>query len=98
MESMFSDARIAIRNLLKRPGFLAVTVSRLRSGLAPIRRFTASFTACSWHPLGFDDEDRLVAVSSVNPAEGLELRGNFVPDFWFWRENSRAFDEIAFHG
>ena len=49
-------------------------------------------------PLGYEDEARLAAVSSVNPSEGLELRGNFLPDFWYWRENSRAFDEMAFHG
>ncbi len=98
MESIFSDARIAIRSLLKRPGFLAVTVLTFALGIGAHTAIYSVVHGVILAPLGFDDEDRLVAVSSVNPAEGLELRGNFLPDFWFWRENSRAFDEVAFHG
>ena len=98
MEHIFTDARIAIRSMLKRPGFLAVTVFTFALGIGANTAIYSVVHGVILAPLGFDDEDRLGAVSSVNPAEGLELGGNFLPDFWFWRENSRAFDEIAFHG
>ena len=98
MENIFTDAKVAVRSLLKRPGFLAVTVFTFALGIGANTAIYSVVHGVLLAPLGFDDEDRLVAVSSVNPAEGLELRGNFVPDFWFWREHSRAFDEIAFHG
>ena len=92
---MFSDARIAIRSLLKRRGFLVVTVLTFALGIGANTAIYSVVHGVILAPLGFDDEERLVAVSSVNPAEGLELRGNFLPDFWFWRENSRAFDEVS---
>ena len=98
MESMFSDARIAIRSLLKRPGFLAVTVFTFAIGIGANTAIYSVVHGVILAPLGFDDEDRLVAVSSVNPVEGLELGGNFLPDFWFWRKNTQAFAEMAFHG
>ena len=49
-------------------------------------------------PLGYADEERLVGISSVHRVESLQTRGNFLPDFWFWREHATSLDAVAFHG
>lgn len=98
MESLRTDLALAVRSLVNRPGFLAVTILTFALGVGTNTAIYSVVHGVLLAPLGFEDEERLVAVSSVNPAEGLEFRGNFLPDFWFWREHSRAFDEMAFHG
>jgi len=98
MESLRQDTLVAVRSLAKQPAFLAVTVLTFALGVGANTAIYSVVHGVLLAPLGFHDEDRLVAVSSVNTVEGLELRGNFLPDFWFWRENSRAFDQMAFHG
>lgn len=98
METLYQDVRVAVRGLAKRPGFFAVTVFTLALGMGATTAIYSVVHGVLLAPLGYTDEERLVAMSSVNPAEGLELRGNFLPDFWFWREHTRAFDEMAFFG
>ena len=98
MESVLYDVKLAIRSFLKKPGFLAITILTFALGIGANTAIFSVVHGVILAPLGYEDEARLAAVSSVNPSEGLEFRGNFLPDFWYWRENSRAFDEMAFHG
>jgi putative ABC transport system permease protein len=83
---------------MKNPGFVAVATLTLALGIGANTAIYSMVHAVILAPLGYVDEERLVGVSSVNPEEGLELAGNFLPDFWFWREHTELFDEMAFHG
>ncbi len=98
MRSFWFDLKVAIRGLLKERRFALVIVSSFALGVGASVTIYGAVHAVLLAPLGFADEQRLVAVSSVQPAEALEVRGNFLPDFWFWRERAESFDEVAFFG
>lgn len=98
MESALHDLELAVRSLIKTPGFLAATALTFALGIGANTAIFSVVYGVILAPLGYADEERLVGLSSVSPAEGLELRGNFLPDFWFWRENSRSLDTMAFYG
>ncbi|TDI42636.1 MAG: ABC transporter permease [Acidobacteria bacterium] len=98
MESVWYDVKLAVRSFLKKPGFLAITILTFALGIGANTAIFSVVHGVILAPLGYKDEARLQAISSVNPSEDLEFRGNFLPDFWYWRENSRTFDEMAFHG
>lgn len=98
MESIFADLKFALRSLLKRRVFFAVAIGTFALGVGANTAIYSVVYGVIVSPLGYDDEGRLVAVSSDNPAEALKFDGNYLPDFWFWREHTRAFDQMAFHG
>ena len=98
MDSILYDVKIALRNLVKQPLFFAVAALTFALGVGANTALFSVVYGVVHRPLGFDDEARLMAVSAVNPQEGLTLPGHFLPDFWFWRDHSEAFDEMAFYG
>ena len=60
MESLFSDLRYAVRNLLKRPGFAAVAVVTLALGIGANGAIFSGVYALLLKPLNFPDLDRIV--------------------------------------
>ena len=98
MEAFLNDLRYALRGLLRRPGFTLVAVLTLALGMGANTAIFSLVHGVILKPLGYPDEDRLVAVAAIHSARGAELNRSFLPDFWHWREQSRSFDEMAFYG
>ncbi len=98
MQAFFTDLRYALRGLLRRPGFTLTAVLTLALGMGANTAIFSLVHGVILKPLGYPDEDRLVAVASIHPERGAELNRNYLPDFWHWREKSRSFEEMAFHG
>lgn len=98
METVPYDAKLALRNLVKQPLFFAVVVLTFALGVGANTALFSVVYGVVHKPLGFRDEGRLLAVSAVNPREGLTLPGHFLPDFWFFRDHVEAFDAMAFYG
>ena len=67
MESFVKDLRLAIRMLVKRPGFTAVAVLTLALGIAVNATIFSLVSAFLLRRPPVHDATRVVAVSSVNP-------------------------------
>ncbi|HEX4029177.1 MAG TPA: ABC transporter permease [Terracidiphilus sp.] len=96
-ERVSQDIHIALRQLLRSPGFAAVAVVTLALGIGAT---TAIFTLVydvMLRPLPFTEADRLVTVeekvaewSNIYPT--LPVSANH---FTFWQRHSRSFDSMA---
>ncbi len=98
MDSLFFDFRYAVRGLLKKPGFTFVAVLTFALGIGANTSIFSIVYGVLLEPLGYADEGRLVAVTSTHAEEGYRSRGNYLPDFWFWREQARSFETLGFYG
>jgi putative ABC transport system permease protein len=70
----FPDVRIAIRYLLKTPGFTAIAVLMLALGIGATTAIFSIVEGVLLRPLPFPHPEKLVVVSDV--VQGLDLRGN----------------------
>jgi len=70
----FPDLRIAIRYLLKSPGFTATAVLMLALGIGATTAIFSIVEGVLLRPLPFPHPEKLVVVSDV--VQGLDLRGN----------------------
>jgi putative ABC transport system permease protein len=95
---MLNDLRLAIRGLLRRPGFTLVAGLAFALGIGATTAIFTLIEGVLLRPLGYRDEARLYAVTASNPSQKVEGRGNYLPDFWFFRENVRSFEDIGFYG
>ena len=84
MDSLFKDLRFAIRSLLKRPSFTAITLLALALGIGANTAVFSLVNAVILKPLPFREPDRLVWIygnirnggnrASVSPLDFLDYR------------------------
>lgn len=85
------DARLAVRQLRRRPAFAWVAVLTLAIGVGAN---TAIFSAADhvlWRPLPYVDADRVVRVFETDRRAGEDRKDAAPANFLDWRERSRAF-------
>src|SRR5712675_877565 len=97
METLRSDLRLAIRMLLKKPGFTAAAVITLALGIAVNATMFSMVSAFLLRRPPGREPERVAVVSSVNPAPGFQADANPVsaPNYFAWREANHAFAETA---
>jgi putative ABC transport system permease protein len=95
MESLFSDIRYAIRNLLKRPGFTAIAALTLALGIGANSAIFSSVYALLINPLPFPNQDRVVALWDKNPSRGVQHNEVSMADYLDWRGQSHSFEHLA---
>jgi putative ABC transport system permease protein len=71
---LFSDLRIAVRHLLKSPGFAATAVLMLALGIGATTAIFSIVEAVLLRPLPFPHSERLVSLSDV--LQGADIGGN----------------------
>ena len=96
MQSLLQDIRYAIRSLIKRPGFLVVSVITLAFGIGANTAIFSVVDAVVLSPLSFPEPNRIIAVDGTNPNLGISEGGaTSVPDFYDWRNQSSSFEQLA---
>src|SRR5438132_6281221 len=95
MDSLLSDIRYAVRNLLKRPGFTAVAVITLALGIGANSAIFSTVHALLLTPLPFPDLDRVVAVWEKVPSRGLQRNEASVANYLDWRAQSNSFEHLG---
>jgi hypothetical protein len=95
MESLFSDFRYAVRNLIKRPGFTAIAVVTLAVGIGANSAIFSAINALLLKPLPIPNQDRVVAIWDKNPSRGVKHDEVTFPNYFDWRAQNRSFDHLA---
>ena len=95
MDSLLSDIRYAVRNLLKRPGFTAIAVITLALGIGANSAIFSTINALLLKPLPIADQDRVVAIWDKAPSRGVEHNEVAFANYLDWRAQNHSFDQLA---
>ncbi len=96
MSGALQDARYALRQLRKNPGFTAVVLFTLALGIGANTAVFSVIEAVLLHPLPFRAPDRLVWLNGKFPQ--TDEAGVSPPDFRDYRASNRSFDQMAAFG
>src|SRR5579871_549412 len=95
-----SDLRHATRMMRRNPGFSVVAIATLAFGIGANTAIFSIFDGILLRPLGYGDEERLVAIHEVVPRfiqTAPRIPVNAL-HFQEWRKNVKAFDQLALIG
>ena len=97
METFRNDLRLAVRVLLKNPGFTAIAVLTLALGIAVNATMFSLVSAFLLQRPPGRDPQRVVVVSSVNPNQVFHADTSPVsaPNYLAWREANHVFADAA---
>ena len=94
IENLGADIRFALRMFRKNPAFAVVAIVTLALGIgANTAMYTIIRGAFTWN-MGLDHPDRIVSVTSADPAHDRELSISY-PDFRDFRQLSKSVAGIA---
>ncbi|AKS40524.1 ABC transporter permease [Wenzhouxiangella marina] len=93
----FNDLRYALRQLLRRPGFLAAVVLTLALGIGANAAIFSMINGLMLKPLPYPQGERLVAVYNTYPLMGLPNAGVSIPDYLDRRDRAEAFEATAMY-
>ncbi len=93
METLLRDLRTTCRGLLRRPAFALTVVATLAVAGGFLTVLFSVVRGVLLDPLPFPDSERLIALESEHPEQGVE--GASVPDFLDWRERAGSLEGLA---
>ncbi len=95
-----SDLRYALRTVRRNPGFSLVAIATLAFGIGANTAIFSVFDGILLRPLGYGDENRLVAIHEVVPRfiqTAPKIPVNAM-HFLEWRKSVKAFEQLAMIG
>jgi putative ABC transport system permease protein len=96
MDTLLRDLRYGFRVLIKRPGFTVVALVALALGIGANSAIFTVVNAVMLKPLPYAHPESLVSANSLNSLNPQdEIYGVSPADFWDWKEQSQAFEELA---
>ncbi len=96
MDNLLRDLTTTCRSLLRRPAFALTVVATLALASAFVTVLFSVVQGVLIDPLPFPDSERLIALQSEHPEQGVEDAS--VPDFLDWRQRAGLLEGIAgFH-
>lgn len=90
-----NDLRFAVRQLFKNPGFAALAILTLALGIGANTAMFSLVNGVLLKPLPLKDSDRLVALFQNHREQGQDFVELTAPDFVNWRDQNRAFEDLA---
>ncbi|MGC2801938.1 MAG: ABC transporter permease, partial [Candidatus Acidiferrum sp.] len=95
MGTLLQDIRIAIRMMMKSPGFSLVVVLTLALGIGANTAIFSVVDAVLLRPLAYKDSAALVNVWGKFANEGIPRLGASEPEYWDLRNRQQSFSEIG---
>src|ERR1700730_6434955 len=98
MPALFRDLRIAVRQLLKSPGFVATAVFTLALGIGATTAIFSIVEGVLLRPLPFPHSDRLMVLADI--IQGAQVGGNgeagvTVPDIRNYMRDTHSFTSLG---
>ncbi len=95
MNTLIQDMRIAIRMMLKNPGFSLVVVLTLALGIGANTAIFSVVNAVLLRPLAYKDSAALVNVWGKLENQGIPRLEASEPEYWDLRARKQSFSEIG---
>ncbi len=95
METLVQDIRYALRNLVKSPGFAAITVLTLALGIGANTAIFSVVNGVVLRPLPYPEPERLMFITSQFPALGFDQFWISAPEFLEFRDHNQAFENVG---
>ena len=96
MRSLLTDARHAVRMLIKRPALSALVVMTLSLGLGANAAIFGLIDSLILRPFTVPNLDRLVMVSETTPSRGADTQESVSPaNYLDWKRQTDVFDRLA---
>jgi predicted permease len=95
MENLLKDIRIAVRALVRKPGFALIAVLALSLGIGLTTSMFSIVRGVVLRGLPFEEPERIMALLRHNPLEGQTRLAVLVHDFFDWRERQTTFESLA---
>lgn len=93
VDSIWRDLRFACRSLRKTPGFTTVAVLVIALGIGVNTAVFSVVNTILLQPLSYPDPQSLMKLVLFTPQRTLD--GSSVPEFNFWRKQTRVLREVA---
>src|SRR5438876_879188 len=88
-----NDFRLALRQLLKNPGFAAVAIITLALGIGANTAIFSIVNAVLLRPLPYPDAERIMVLNeSSGPGQDYSVA---LPDYFDWRNDNTVFEHLA---
>jgi putative ABC transport system permease protein len=96
MSNLLKDIRYSLRLMIKKPGFTVVALIALALGIGANTAIFSIVNAVLLRPLPYTEPSRLVSAESMNSLDPQrEVDGVSPADFWDWKDQSQAFEQLA---
>ena len=92
---MLSTFRVALRSLLRTPGFTAVVVLTLAIGIGATTAIYSVVDAVLINPLPYPTQDRLQMIWVTNPQQEIDKDVTSYPNFLDWQTRATTFEAMA---
>jgi predicted permease len=94
-ETVSLDVRIAIRSLLKNPGFLVVVILSLALGIAANSTIFSVLDTFLYRPLPYPQPDKLVVIWETEQAHPDRTIPPPIAELVDWQKQNHVFEDIA---
>src|SRR5258708_2124988 len=94
-ETVAADIRVAVRSLLKNPGFLVVVVVSLALGIAANSTIFSVLDTLLYRPLPYPEPEKLVVIWQTEQAHPDQRNAPPIAQQVDWNKQNHVFEDIA---